>query len=389
MDETGFSIGAIKGAQVVVDTTLLTKYQAHPGRQEWVTVLECVSADGQSIPPFIILKGKNISTAWIPKKALGKEMHFACSSQGWTNNNLALSWLKNCFEPATREKASGKTRLLLCDGHESHVTSEFVTYCIQHNIFLHLLVPHSSHLLQPLDVGVFGPLKKAISTRLDQLLRAGVSRLEKVEWVEAYIEVREGALTVDNIRGGWRGAGIVPLNRVRVTHSLPAVIMRPTTPPPAPTHNSPFDNVIAAGVPPDAKVLRSTNVTLREKACKNELDTPARHYIPHLVEITEQLLAENSILQRRLADAEGIIEARKERKQGKRLLLKGTYGLSTMEIAAALKECEKATQSKKVPKGRGKKKEQGKFDQASKAASEDVDEEADVEGLEELTLEQL
>ena len=165
--------------------------------------------------------------------------------------------------------------------------------------------------------------------------------------------------------------------------------MRPTTPPPAPTHNSPFDNVIAAGVPPDAKVLRSTNVTLREKACKNELDTPARHYIPHLVEITEQLLAENSILQRRLADAEGIIEARKERKQGKRLLLKGTYGLSTMEIAAALKECEKATQSKKVPKGRGKKKEQGKFDQASKAASEDVDEEADVEGLEELTLEQL
>ena len=34
MDETGFSIGDIKGAQVVVDTTLLTKYQAHPGRQE-------------------------------------------------------------------------------------------------------------------------------------------------------------------------------------------------------------------------------------------------------------------------------------------------------------------------------------------------------------------
>ena len=61
MDETGFSIGAIKGAQVVMDTTLLTKYQAHPGRQESVTVLACVSADDQSISPFIILKGKNLS----------------------------------------------------------------------------------------------------------------------------------------------------------------------------------------------------------------------------------------------------------------------------------------------------------------------------------------
>src|SRR6266516_4047273 len=83
-------------------------------------------------------------------------------------HELGLYWLKNCFEPVTREKASGKTRLLLCNGHESHVTSEFA--CIQHNIFLHLLIPHSSHLLQPLDVGVFGPLKKAVSARLDQLL---------------------------------------------------------------------------------------------------------------------------------------------------------------------------------------------------------------------------
>ena len=214
MDETGFSIGAIKGAQVVVDVNLHTKYQAHPGRQEWATVLECVSADGQSIPSFIILKGKNISSAWIPKKALEKDMHFGCSSLGWTNNQLGLYWLKNCFEPATREKASGKTRLLLCDGHESHVSSEFVSYCIQHNIFLHLLIPHSSHLLQPLDVGVFGPLKKAVSTRLEQLLRTGVTRLEKVEWVETYSEAREVALTVDNIQGGWRGAGLVPLNRV-------------------------------------------------------------------------------------------------------------------------------------------------------------------------------
>ena len=46
MDETGFSIGSIQGAYVVVNKDLQTKYQVQPGRQEWVTVLECICADG-------------------------------------------------------------------------------------------------------------------------------------------------------------------------------------------------------------------------------------------------------------------------------------------------------------------------------------------------------
>lgn len=90
MDETGSSIGAIKGTQVVIDKILQTKYQTHPGRQEWVTVVECVSVDGQSISPLIILKGKNVSSSWIPKKALEKDIHFACSPLDWTNRELSL-----------------------------------------------------------------------------------------------------------------------------------------------------------------------------------------------------------------------------------------------------------------------------------------------------------
>jgi len=67
MDETGFSIGCIKAAKVVVNKTLKTKRQAHPGRQEWLSVIEFVCADGNAIPPFIIFKGKNVSLSWIPK----------------------------------------------------------------------------------------------------------------------------------------------------------------------------------------------------------------------------------------------------------------------------------------------------------------------------------
>ena len=34
MDETGFSIGTMQSTRIIVDSTLRTRFQAHPGRQE-------------------------------------------------------------------------------------------------------------------------------------------------------------------------------------------------------------------------------------------------------------------------------------------------------------------------------------------------------------------
>ena len=42
MDESGFSIGTIKAGRVIVDSKAPNQFQAQPGRQEWVTVVECM-----------------------------------------------------------------------------------------------------------------------------------------------------------------------------------------------------------------------------------------------------------------------------------------------------------------------------------------------------------
>jgi hypothetical protein len=47
--------------------------------------------------------------------------------------------------------------MLLFNGHESHVTLEAVQYCEDNKIVLFCLPSHSTHILQPLDIGVFGP----------------------------------------------------------------------------------------------------------------------------------------------------------------------------------------------------------------------------------------
>ena len=88
-----------------------------------------------------------------------KNQHIATSPNGWTDNELGLEYLKTHFEPQTQETQSELGyRILIVDGHASHVTIEVMRFCVQHKIILLCLPPHSTHFLQPLDVGVFGPL---------------------------------------------------------------------------------------------------------------------------------------------------------------------------------------------------------------------------------------
>ena len=155
-------------------------------------------------------------------------------------------------------------------------------------------------------------------------------------------------------------------------------MMRPKTPD-SQTDPLSFDNVIKADLSADARVLQSTNASLRVKACRNELDTPAQRYITHLAEMNEQLLARNAILQRQLNDIEAIVSDRKERKKGKRLVLKDKYGLNSLEIVAQLAECEKATKSKKGLKGQQRKIEEVNPIQTVEFPSDDEDEEVEQE----------
>lgn len=129
MDESGNSIGTIQAARAIIDSAVPMTYYAEPGRQEWVTTVECISADGNSIPPLIIFKGENSNGQWVPRNApIG--WRISCNSKGWTSNDHGLKWLQECFEPSTREKANGRKRILLCDGHNSHITAGFILHCI-------------------------------------------------------------------------------------------------------------------------------------------------------------------------------------------------------------------------------------------------------------------
>lgn len=58
MIESGFSIGTVEASKIIINKQILEYYQAHPGRQEWVTFIECICGDGTFIPPLFIFRAE-------------------------------------------------------------------------------------------------------------------------------------------------------------------------------------------------------------------------------------------------------------------------------------------------------------------------------------------
>ena len=66
MDESDFSIGTIEAIRVITGAEDRCRWQAQPGRQEWISAIECIGADGTKIAPLVIFKGQSLFSAWIP-----------------------------------------------------------------------------------------------------------------------------------------------------------------------------------------------------------------------------------------------------------------------------------------------------------------------------------
>lgn len=62
------------------------------------------------------------------------------------------------FLPQTELENSSEAQLLIMDGHSSHTSEMLVATYYLNNVYLLSLPAHTSHILQPLDLGCFSNL---------------------------------------------------------------------------------------------------------------------------------------------------------------------------------------------------------------------------------------
>lgn len=221
MDETGVLLGHAATVKMLVHRMDTRRHRGTGVKRVLVTAIECVSAAGEVLPPLIIWPSSTHRSVWTSHPTRG--WHFACSPKGYTDTHISLSWIKNVFNPLTRARACGKPRLLINDGFATHESADLLEFCFQNNIILCRLPSHTSHKLQPLDVGIFEPLKTAYREQVEQLYRGGAGVIGKQHFTLLYERARNAALTHSNVISAWSKAGLVPFDadRVLITISKP------------------------------------------------------------------------------------------------------------------------------------------------------------------------
>lgn len=226
-------------------------YHNQDGNREMITVLECICADGTALAPAVIFKAAaTIDESWVGRVKDLPEVLFGRSPNGWTSNQIALDWLQFNFGPESLSfhKAAGRRRLLLLDGHVSHVNPAFLRRCLEYQVTLVCLPPHTTHKLAPCDVGVFGPYKHYYSEELKDRYNNRERGVYKHNFTEILAVARKKAFTKDNILAAFRATGICPPNGEKI---LDRIIQ----------HNAPKTQKSADGQPAPPPVIDLPTLT--------------------------------------------------------------------------------------------------------------------------------
>jgi hypothetical protein len=211
------------------------------------------------------------------KEDIPRDWAIAVSDNGWTTNELGVEWLKH-FIKHTKGKVVGARRLLVLDGHESQHSLEFQELCKENNIYTLYMPPHSSHLLQPLDVGCFSPLKRAYSREIEALIRHHINHITKLEFLLAFKTAFDRSFTAANICSAFQGAGLVPLQPDVVLSKLDVQLRTPT---PAALEEVLWE---ARTPPSNVRELEAQSTLIRNRVRRHKISSPAS-----IIEAIDQL----------------------------------------------------------------------------------------------------
>jgi Tc5 transposase DNA-binding domain/DDE superfamily endonuclease len=90
-DEQGMGLGVCNNTVVITDSQKTRTNVSSPENREWVTIMECLSADGFALTPLLIFKGRDCQLNWFPPNT--PKWKFTSSQKAWIDRDIALHWL--------------------------------------------------------------------------------------------------------------------------------------------------------------------------------------------------------------------------------------------------------------------------------------------------------
>ena len=106
------------------------------------------------------------------------------------------------------------------DGHGSHLTYNFLDFCEKNNIIPFCFVPHTTHLVQPLDGQPFQAYKHYFRKKNNENIQWGISTMDKADFLHDIPEIRRNTFKQRTIRSAFADRGIYPWNPSKVLDIL-------------------------------------------------------------------------------------------------------------------------------------------------------------------------
>jgi hypothetical protein len=172
---------------------------------------------------------------------------------------------------------------------------------------------HSSHLLQPLNVSCFSPLKRAYSREVKSLIRHHINHITKLEFLPAFKTAYDRSFTSANICSAFRGAGLVPLQPDTVLSKLNVQLRTPT---PATLPEAPWE----ARTPSNVRELDTQSTLIRERVRRHKSSSPASiiEAINQLKKGAKVMMLSAKLMRDRITSLKRANEAASARKQRKK-----------------------------------------------------------------------
>ncbi|XP_062566558.1 uncharacterized protein LOC134228881 [Saccostrea cucullata] len=248
-----------------------------PGRtstsRQSITILACVNASGDKMPPMCIVKGKtprcveSFATIDAPPETI-----WTYQEKAWMCDLLGELWFKSVF---LQNCGPRRPQLLVLDSHSSHEVLGLLEAAISENILIMALPPHTSHHLQPLDKAVFGPFSKAYGRACSEFMTNHPNHeINKSTWPRIFKSAWEASVTPDNIKSGFRATGIWPMN----VSALPDYVYLPSE-----AFDLPIENRQQTSVPSSSQpnlsltLLAETAVSLTTTDLVEDHDSSTKH----------------------------------------------------------------------------------------------------------------
>ena len=179
--------------------------------KECITTLITVNAAGDIAPPLTLYAYERLPKTAYDKAPTG--WGIGKTENGWMTSAAFYEYFTNVFYPYLLEQKIEFPVIVFLDRHGSHLSYHLSEFCSENQIVVACLPPNTTHMMQPLDVSFFAPMKKKWCKMLKtwRINHDGID-LQKFDIPVALFDILREENFKKSITAGFKCCGLYPFD---------------------------------------------------------------------------------------------------------------------------------------------------------------------------------